>query len=81
MEHNVSLISTIAAGFGLALILGLAAERLKIPALVGYLLAGIIICPRALIGGCRDSKALSVIGPQVSSRNAIQDGFSGRANS
>jgi CPA2 family monovalent cation:H+ antiporter-2 len=45
MEHNVSLITTIAAGFGLALILGLAAERLKIPALVGYLLAGIIIGP------------------------------------
>jgi predicted Kef-type K+ transport protein len=48
MEHNVSLITTIAAGFGLALILGLAAERLKIPALVGYLLAGIIIGHRDL---------------------------------
>ena len=45
MEHNVSLITTIAAGFGLALIFGFAAERLKIPALVGYLLAGIMIGP------------------------------------
>ncbi|MDV6344136.1 YbaL family putative K(+) efflux transporter [Nitrosomonas sp. Is37] len=45
MEHNISLITTIAAGFGLALIFGLIAERLKIPALVGYLLAGIAIGP------------------------------------
>ena len=45
MEHNVSLISTIAAAFGVALILGVIAERLKLPALVGYLLAGIIIGP------------------------------------
>ncbi|PIM53010.1 Kef family K(+) transporter [Roseateles chitinivorans] len=45
MEHNVSLISTLAAGFGLALILGFVAERLRLPALVGYLLAGIAIGP------------------------------------
>ncbi|HSG24404.1 MAG TPA: cation:proton antiporter, partial [Azonexus sp.] len=45
MEHNISLISTIAAAFGVALILGVIAERLKLPALVGYLLAGIIIGP------------------------------------
>ncbi len=45
MEHNVSLISTLAVGFGLALILGFVAERLKLPALVGYLLAGIAIGP------------------------------------
>ncbi|RVU40614.1 Kef family K(+) transporter [Rheinheimera riviphila] len=45
MEHNVSLITTIAAAFGLSLILGLIAVRLKLPALVGYLLAGIIIGP------------------------------------
>lgn len=45
MEHNVTLISTLAAGFGLALIFGFIAERLKVPALVGYLLAGIAIGP------------------------------------
>lgn len=45
MEHNISLISTIAGGFGLALIFGFIAERLRLPALVGYLLAGIIIGP------------------------------------
>lgn len=45
MDHNISLITTIAAGFGLSLIFGFLAERLKIPALVGYLLAGIAIGP------------------------------------
>ena len=45
MPHDVSLISTIAAGFGLALIFGYVAARLKLPPLVGYLLAGILIGP------------------------------------
>jgi monovalent cation:H+ antiporter-2, CPA2 family len=45
MEHSVSLITTLAAGFGLALILGFVAAKLKLPALVGYLLAGILIGP------------------------------------
>ncbi len=45
MEHNITLITTIAAGFGLALIFGFIAEKLKTPALVGYLLAGIAIGP------------------------------------
>ena len=45
MPHAVSLISTLAAGFGLALVFGFVAERLRLPALVGYLLAGIVIGP------------------------------------
>lgn len=45
MEHDISLITTLAAGFGVALILGFIAERIKLPALVGYLVAGIIIGP------------------------------------
>lgn len=45
MEHNISLITTLVAAFGFALILGFVAERLKIPALVGYLLAGIVLGP------------------------------------
>lgn len=45
MPHSVSLISTIAAGLGLALIFGFFAVRLRLPALVGYLLAGVIIGP------------------------------------
>ncbi|MBI2734769.1 MAG: cation:proton antiporter [Aquabacterium sp.] len=45
MPHDVSLISTIAAGFGLALIMGLIATRLRMPPLVGYLVAGVLIGP------------------------------------
>jgi CPA2 family monovalent cation:H+ antiporter-2 len=45
MPHSVSLITTIAAGMGLALIMGLLASRLKMPALVGYMIAGILVGP------------------------------------
>lgn len=45
MNHNISLITTIASAFGVALVLGFLAERIKLPAMVGYLVAGIIIGP------------------------------------
>ncbi|MFC7334866.1 YbaL family putative K(+) efflux transporter [Rhodocista pekingensis] len=45
MEHNIPLITTLAAGFGIALVLGFLAERIRMPALVGYLVAGILIGP------------------------------------
>ena len=45
MPHSVSLINTIAAGLGLALVFGFLAAKLRLPALVGYLLAGVIIGP------------------------------------
>lgn len=45
MPHNVSLIALIAAGLGLAMVLGLVATRLRMPPLVGYLLAGVAIGP------------------------------------
>lgn len=45
MTHSIDLISTLAAAFGLALVLGFIALRLKLPALVGYLIAGILIGP------------------------------------
>ena len=45
MPHDISLITTIAGGLGLALVLGLLAARLKLPPLLGYLLAGITIGP------------------------------------
>jgi monovalent cation:H+ antiporter-2, CPA2 family len=45
MSHSITLITTLAAGFGLALILGFIAARLGLPALVGYLLAGVAIGP------------------------------------
>ncbi|MCA1979252.1 MAG: Kef family K(+) transporter [Thiobacillus sp.] len=45
MPHSVELISTLSAAFGLALLFGFAAVRLRLPALVGYLLAGVLIGP------------------------------------
>ena len=45
MHEALPLITTIAMGFALALIMGFIAIRFKIPALVGYLLAGVIIGP------------------------------------
>lgn len=45
MPHNASLITTIAMGFGMAVVFGFLAVRLRLPALVGYLFAGILIGP------------------------------------
>ena len=45
MPHEVTLITTIAAGLGLALILGFIAARIKLPPLIGYLVAGIVVGP------------------------------------
>jgi CPA2 family monovalent cation:H+ antiporter-2 len=64
MDHSVTLITTIAAGFGLALILGFIAERIKIPALVGYLLAGIVLGPATpgFVADASIARQLSEIG-------------------
>ncbi len=45
LPHETALIATIAAGLGLAFIFGFIATRLRLPALVGYLIAGIIVGP------------------------------------
>lgn len=45
MPHEISLITTIAAALGFGLVFGLLAVRMKLPALVGYLAAGIVIGP------------------------------------
>jgi len=45
VPHSFPLITTIAAALGLALVLGFVAVRLKLPALVGYLVAGVLIGP------------------------------------
>ena len=45
MPHDVTLITTIAAGLGLALIMGFLATKIGLPPLVGYLVAGIIAGP------------------------------------
>jgi CPA2 family monovalent cation:H+ antiporter-2 len=45
MPHDISLITTIAAALGLAMVLGFVVSHLKMPPLVGYLIAGIVIGP------------------------------------
>ncbi|HNL99585.1 MAG TPA: cation:proton antiporter, partial [Nitrosomonas sp.] len=45
MPHSTILITTIAVSLGLALIMGMLANRLKLPVLVGYLVAGMMIGP------------------------------------
>src|SRR5690242_4374905 len=45
MPHDTPLISTIVAGLVLAFIFGAAANRLKMPPLVGYLIAGVLVGP------------------------------------
>ena len=44
MEHS-PLIAVLVIGIGLAFVLGTAAQRLKLPPLVGYLLAGVVVGP------------------------------------
>ncbi|MDB5455084.1 MAG: Kef family transporter [Caulobacter sp.] len=45
MPHHTSLIATIVAGLGLAFVFGAIANRLRLPVLVGYLLAGVLVGP------------------------------------
>ncbi|MFD1332870.1 cation:proton antiporter, partial [Methylopila musalis] len=45
MPHETPLISTIVAGFVLAFVLGAIANRFKLPPLVGYLVAGVLVGP------------------------------------
>jgi K+:H+ antiporter len=64
VPHSVSLITTIAAAFGLALILGFVAVRVKLPALVGYLIAGILLGPATpgFVANVELSRQLAEIG-------------------
>lgn len=45
MPHDVELIILLAVGFSFALVFGYIAARLKLPPLIGYLIAGVIISP------------------------------------
>jgi CPA2 family monovalent cation:H+ antiporter-2 len=45
MPHDTPLIATIVAGLGLAFVFGAIANRLRLPPLVGYLLAGVMVGP------------------------------------
>lgn len=43
--HDISILLTFTAGLAAALVLGLFAHRLKLPPIVGYLLAGVLVGP------------------------------------
>jgi CPA2 family monovalent cation:H+ antiporter-2 len=45
MPHDTPLIATIVAGLGLAFVFGTIAQRLRLPPLVGYLVAGVAVGP------------------------------------
>src|SRR5688572_19417540 len=45
MPHETALIGTVAAGFGLAFVFGLIATRLRLPPILGYLIAGVAVGP------------------------------------
>ncbi len=45
MLHEMPLIATIVGGLGLAFVLGTLANRLRMPPLVGYLVAGVLVGP------------------------------------
>lgn len=64
MPHSVPLITTIAAALGLALVLGFLTVRVKLPALVGYLLAGILMGPSTpgFVGNVEIAGQLAEIG-------------------
>jgi monovalent cation:H+ antiporter-2, CPA2 family len=64
LSHGMPLVSTIAVAFGLALLLGFIAVRLRLPALVGYLLAGVLIGPATpgFVGDLKAAAELADIG-------------------
>lgn len=45
MDHHASLIATVAVCFALAAVFGFVAHRVRLPPLVGYLLAGVVVGP------------------------------------
>jgi len=45
VPHDILLITTLAAALGLALVFGFIAARLRLPAIIGYLLAGVALGP------------------------------------
>lgn len=45
MPHDTPLIATLAIGLGLAFLLGLLAQRLRLPPIAGYLVTGILVGP------------------------------------
>ncbi|GAA5180542.1 cation:proton antiporter [Acinetobacter kookii] len=64
MPHDVDLIILLAVGFGLALIFGYIAARIRLPPLIGYLVAGIVISPNTpgIVGDIHLANQLAELG-------------------
>jgi monovalent cation:H+ antiporter-2, CPA2 family len=64
VPHDVDLIILLAVGFGLALIFGYIAARIRLPPLIGYLIAGILISPNTpgVVGDIHLANQLAELG-------------------
>jgi CPA2 family monovalent cation:H+ antiporter-2 len=64
MPHDISLVATITMGFVLAFLGGLLASKLRLPPLVGYLLAGVVLGPftPGIVGNVDVASQLAEIG-------------------
>ena len=64
MPHETNLIALLSIGFVLAFGLGFLAARLRLPPLVGYLIAGILVGPHTpgFVGDTRLASQLAEIG-------------------
>ncbi len=64
MPHDLPLLSTLAVSLSLAFLLGLIATRLKLPPIIGYLFAGIMVGPytRGYVADIEIAQELSEIG-------------------
>jgi CPA2 family monovalent cation:H+ antiporter-2 len=64
VPHDVDLIILLAVGFGLALIFGYIAARIRLPPLIGYLVAGILISPNTpgVVGDIHLANQLAELG-------------------
>ena len=72
MHYNISLITTIAAAPGFGLLFGMLALRLRLPTLMGYLAAGIVIGPATL--GFVADLARTLLGPYLSENEKLLHG-------